>query len=224
MSGPGDFLLDELDFGVTSDGGPLEDPVSPVVLRALSFELAPAASLENVVLASGDYVRVADGQVVEGLTSNMGNGQVEVGADAVAVPGLETHVGPVFSRGKVLLRSSSTIDGDLVTVLAPELQAGAHVTGTTTEGASFEPPVLVSWTAPTPEALGADFSVPPDGNRQLDRISARSVTVFSRGELSIPGGIRYLDSLVVEPDGVLRIDTTESPVVLYVLTQLDYKG
>lgn len=93
INGPANFVVDELSLG-TSVG----EPPPPPEVETLTFALPAGVAAKDVSLAAADYLRVADGQHVTGLVTNMGNGETNLGAEAVLT-------GSVYRHGQYVRRA-----------------------------------------------------------------------------------------------------------------------
>lgn len=164
-------------------------------------------------LTIDDRVTLSEEGVIPAISSG-GPERSEFGA-GVSVWANAWSVGDVD-----FLRSGSTIEGDIRTAGSILRQDNVVVRGTTTEGAALSLSEL-SWDVEWPSVAPVGFAHGADAtNRPLDPGAFGAVSIHPRATVTLKTGTYTFESLVVEPEAHLRIDTEGGPVQIYVKHEL----
>jgi serine protease len=185
------------------------------------FTLTLPSSTESgaLALAAGNGLQVGDRARV---TATSGFAALSNGGSTVTTLGVESQVGTTRSVGSLVLRDRARVNGDASAGGAITLGNGAAITGVAVANTPV-PLDRVSWTVNLPQS-GSPVTVPPDGSASSAPGSYAAVLVNSRATLSLRAGTYYMDSLTVEPQARLSVNTQDGPVVVYVRQGLTFRG
>lgn len=164
---------------------------------------------EGIVLGSGTVLSTGDGKFA-GIASKSGEVRVEA----------SSTVGTVFTPDKVFVGGNSKVTGKLFAG-STEIQAGADVPAAQ---APMGSPNEVSWSVTFPPTSGANVNLEPDRTDTLAPGNYGSLRVASRSTLKLSTGTYYFDTMQLEPQSVLELDTTGGTVVINVLGGLTHRG
>jgi hypothetical protein len=222
-------------YGETDYGGPcrssfdgdcdrnVDDPVNcPMVFDEGTKTYNPPdmgnADTTSVALYGTLYVEVNDRAVVW-------NGRGGLG-DIVAGPGrwgqhtrigVEARVADVYSVGPVEVAPRASIDGVLT---------GGGLSGNAPliRGKPRVPPIALSTTF-APTGPDDDISLEPEQPpRDIDPGDYRWVTVKRASQLRLSTGVYHFRGLTLDSQGILGLDTSNGPIVLYVQERLTIRG
>lgn len=210
-SGGAPILVDNLTFGT---GGSSSEPAETL----LAVSLPVNADLGEIALAASNSVLVGSQSVINGQVANSGDGPLELQASSKA--------GTLVSRGPLLLRDSAFVEGDATTSGAAERQNNVVVTGTLLERISMGVRDAARWSVRIPTTTGESIQLEPDTVRQVSPDAGHLLTlrVQPRARAILRSGQYFLKSLEVASEGILEIDDTDGPVVLYVEEGFSYQG
>lgn len=169
-----------------------------VELGHSSAALAPEACVVGTAkLILGDRATTA---------ANVATDDLNLGASAV-IGGSANVFGPS------LLRSQSTIQGDLDALVKPTLQAGAQVKGTTRTPGNAMQAVLPTYTF----SVGTTPLTVNPGTPQTVNPGAYGATTIQSGAVAtFVAGPYYLASLTVNASASLTLDTSKGDVLIFV--------
>jgi hypothetical protein len=188
----------------------------------VQFKVSLPANLTmwDVALGVTRALRVNDRSVISsqnGLRptiSNAGTLDTNIGADA--------FVGSVLAHRNVFLRERAQVGGSVVAGGSITTQNGVRADGVlqpnSDPGYSTQ-----TWSVSFPTST-TDVSLEPDQSRAVAPGTYRNFIVKSRAKLSLSPGRYTVQSLDLEPQGVLEVSTTGGVVELYVRSTLLYKG
>jgi hypothetical protein len=186
--------------------------------------------LSRIALQSSNSARISDGVLVEPSSSkqadivNTGGSTLEIGVDAVvgSPKGGSVRV-DTLALGRVWLRERAYMSGSVVSSGGIEKQNGVTILGAELARQVLPPLRTLTWNVSLPSS-GAAVDLQPDRSRTLAPGAYASVHVKSRSTLSMTGGTYYLDSLTMEPQARLSVDTSADLVVVYVRGELNMKA
>lgn len=170
--------------------------------------LAVSAS-EGIIIGSGTELTAADGQFADIATST---GEIRVESSS--------GVGTVSTSGHVFVGSQSTIHGKLF-ASSTEVQSGASAPGVLPYPGE---PNKIKWNVTFPSASGDSINLEPAQTRNLDPGNYGALRVASRSTVTLTTGTYYFDTLQLEPDSILEVDTTGGTVVINVRGELTHRG
>jgi V8-like Glu-specific endopeptidase len=212
--GSGTYLLDNL---VVSDqvsgGGTTPGPTSAT---ELSIAVPRGLSVADVMISGTERVTIDDrsdlsrpGEI--SYVANLGASTLEFGAQVDAYANV-TSIGDVN-----FLRSQSHTYGSVVTAGRVTRQDGSvRIDGAVTERANVQV-AETRWSVDWPENATTDITRAPDSpDFQLEAGAYDSIQIFSRATVTLRSGTYFINSLVVEPQVKLRVDTSSGPVLIYV--------
>lgn len=211
-SGLGAFLIDDL---VVDDETPSEEPPADASLVRFSLTYPGGAKPTQVFMSALDRLTLDDG-VTAGVAgeapflASIGPSTSEFGARVKAYA-------DVTSEGDVdFLRSDSSVFGDVTTEGAIVRQNNVTILGAAREGVVLDSSTL-EWDVDWPTAPTQDISLPPDTvNTPIAPGSYDEIHIFSRATATFRAGNYYIESLVVEPEAHLKMDTSAGPIQFYV--------
>jgi len=181
---------------------------------AFSFKLPTGLVPEDVSASSVGLLKVGDRALVTGISVSS-TGKVEIRNDA--------KTGTVFAKQNIQLLDRAKVSGNATAGGVVQLGNGAVVTGTKTNGANLSFKEF-SWTATSPQASQGNISLEPDTSRVLAPNTYGNLTVKSRAKLSLEAGVYVFNTVLIEPQAKLLIDSTLGPVQVYVKTGLTFRG
>lgn len=127
----------------------------------------------------------------------------------------------LWSVGGVFLATGTTVAGSVTTAGTLTEQTGVTVGGPISQQAPLTPSATtISVAFP---ASSNNVTLQPGASASLPPGAYASVTVNSRATLTLSSGTYYLDSLDIEPQGVVAL-TGSGPFVINVRTSLTAKG
>ena len=172
---------------------------------------------EQAVLYASASLVLADRVETVGnpLLVAAGNGLTRIGVDA--------RIGTLRSLGPVDLRDRARARGSIASGGTVTLGNGAGADGGIRSNVSVGLDSLSSFAVTFP-APGPAVMLEPDQRRDLLPGSYSSVHVKSRSTLTLVGGEYFFESLTIEPQASLVIDSSESPVRIYVKSGLIFRG
>lgn len=126
----------------------------------------------SVAVGASGSLLLRDRSRVEGIASNLGAGQTDVGVEA--------HTKDVYSEPRVTLRDRAAVDGSIVTKLAPAYGNQTQVAGAVSTNGLFSDPegktFLVEW----PNVSVGDIDLQPDQTMTITPGRRGNVSVKSR--------------------------------------------
>ena len=189
----------------------------------LTVPLPPGSPMSSVAVgANGTLLIGSNDQIAEEgspgtlpMISNAGTGMTSTSQTAV---GLTANL---WSVGGVFLATGTTVAGSVTTAGTLTEQTGVTVGGTISQKASLTPSATtLSVTFP---ASNTNVTLQPGASTSVAPGAYASVTVNSRATLTLSSGTYYIDSLDVEPQGVIAL-TGSGPFVINVRTSFMAKG
>lgn len=194
----------------------------PSQLTNVSLTLPAGVQLGDFTVGANGALRIEDRVTVKG-TTGAGAAVVNGGLTESNI-GVEAVVGNLTSVVGVTLRDRSAVWGNLTTAGSLTRGNNTTITGIPSPNASLGTSTVQPWAVNLPVATMGDVTVPPDMPSVLAPGSYGSVTAYSRSTLSLSSGAYYMGSLDIEPQAVLRLDTSAGPVVMYVRGSVIFRG
>jgi hypothetical protein len=192
-------------------------------VQPLAFDLPPLVSSESVALGASNSLNLGDRTLVTGVNgsltsiSAMGSGGTTLNPDA--------KVGNLYSRGPISLRDRAQVRGSIFTASSISRGNNTSVLGLTFPGFVFDPPGHFAWTVDVPAPNTTDVRLEPDQHRTLSPGRYRTVSIKSRSDITLGAGNYFIDSLdVLEPQAIIKVDTSAGKVKLYVTSSLTFRG
>lgn len=188
---------------------------------SLSVQFPSGQTPDDTLLAATDQLVILDGvSVGEGneleSVASFGANTTEIGSRAQLRANLR-------SEAPVSLRASAHVFGFVQTGATITTQNDVVIDGERLENQTIEPATF-EWQEAMPSASQGDVVVDPDQERALEPGAYGRVSVRSRAVITLSSGTYFFDSLVTEPQGLLRIDDANGPVRIYVRSELSYRG
>ncbi|HXT98809.1 MAG TPA: S8 family serine peptidase [Polyangia bacterium] len=186
--------------------------VTVALQSGTGFDTVGVAATDTLLIS--DRARVQFASTTLAPIANSGATQTQLGYD--------TKVGTVTSSAAVTLLDRVQVAGDVVSAGAVHLGNSDVISGAVRQNAavSFD---RFSWSVSLP-ASGAVVTVPVNGSRSIAAGSYAAVTVYSGATLSLAAGTYFMDSLDIEPQARLAVDTRAGNVLVYVRSGLTYRG
>ena len=201
--------------------------VTAAATETLTLTLDPGVPLQEIAFSGTEEVRVGGRTQMSvagdgaGYLVNTGTGSVHVQSDA--------QIFGLRGQGDVRLDDRGRVEGDVVASGSVTQGNQVVVTGAIEANASLPRPALAERTV---EFLGGDdvlrgpdapaLTLPPGAHGHVS-LQSRSTLVL--GAPAEGASSWYLESLAVEPEAVLRVETTPGrPTLLFVRQRFDFKG
>jgi hypothetical protein len=181
-------------------------------------DLFEVSGFEDVAVYGRERLMIQNSVSVLGAlgpANLLSGGQVEVAAEASA--------GTTRTRGKLFLRSNSTLFGDAISGDLISLQAGAQVQGESVMGAYVEPHDI-DWAPVFPSPVGGHVNLEPERIRALAPGAYGNVSIKSRAVLTLVAGTYTMNSFAVEPQARIVFDDSAGPIYIHVRDMLTYRG
>jgi hypothetical protein len=195
--------------GTCNDGTPCPfSIVTPSSLTPASLLLSATSTLKI-----DDRVTVKETNGNPATIANLGTATLQIGTDG--------HLGDIWSRGPVTIGARTIVNGTINGAVT--ITSGTGVTIKAKDNKSFTTTTSTSEiTFPTTNAGAYDLE--PGGTGRLSPGSYGAVAVKSRSKLSVTTGSYLLESLDLEPQSTLALNTTAGPIVFYVRTSVILRG
>ncbi len=187
----------------------------------LTFTVPQGLSPQDVVLSTTTSMTVGTSATVN--TDTGGFGAVANFGLPVTLIGNSANVGNLFSVAAVNLGTSATVHGNLESGGLVASEAGAKVTGTTSQLVTVASNTSVS-TVVTFPAPGANVSVASGHSQTLTPGSYGAVTVSGGGTLTLSAGSYQFTSLTVQAGGTLSLNETAGPILTYIHAGFQFAG
>lgn len=180
-----------------------------------SFQLPTSKLAQDYLIVGSQRVTLDDrctfGEAgAPAFLAGLGTPTFEVGAGV-------TINGAVESASDIsFLRSGVTVNGDVTAHGVILGQDNVSITGTSAEGISISSRAR-EWRVEWPQGELDDVDLQPDApNYDLTTGAYDSVRVASRATLTLRSGSYVINSLVIEPEANLLVDTSAGPIYVYV--------
>ena len=195
--------------GACNDGTPCPfSVVTPSSLTQASLLLSATSTLKI-----DDRVTVKETSGTPATIANLGTATLQIGTDG--------HLGDIWSRGPVTIGDRTIVNGTIHGNVS--VTTGNSVTVKAKDNKSFTTTTNTSSvTFPTTNAGG--FDLEPGATGRLGPGSFGAVAVKSRSTLHVSTGSYLMESLDLEPQSTLTLDTTSGPIVFYVRTSVILRG
>jgi len=182
--------------------------VTPASLTPASLLLSATSSLKI-----DDRVTVKETNGNPAAIANLGTATLQIGTDG--------HLGDIWSRGPVKIADRTVVNGTIHGAVS--ITKGVGVTVKATDNKSFQTVTSTSSvTFPTTNAGG--FNLEPGATGTLFPGSYGAVAAKSNSKLKVSTGSYLLESLDLEPQSTLALDTTNGPIVFYVRASVILRG
>jgi hypothetical protein len=196
------------------------EEVSSPVGGALQFDLPDGVALDTVALAASGQLSINDRARVQGanglgLAVNSGTGATSLGADAA--------VGDLLGGGTVALRERSLVARNVQAAGALTRQNGATVNGTVTQKTPLRSRVNRSWLVAFSDSA-TNVNLAWGQTQTLSPGAYGAVTVNAGGKVTLKAGTYDINSLKLEPQSTLVLDTSAGAVVVNVRNELVFRG
>jgi len=187
-----------------------------VVAEGLSLAV-PAGHPVNTVFLSGSETLTINERATLGAPGQLSTTYSGGPATTLFGAGTKGYIDLVSRSNIIDMKSQSRIYGGIITSgQVTKQDATVKVDGTVQQGTAVSSSVT-SWTVDWPASGEGDVIHPVDApNRVLAPGRYSKVTVYSRATMTFKSGIYYLDSLIVEPQAILRVEAALGPVQIYV--------
>ncbi|MBN2802507.1 MAG: hypothetical protein JXR91_05400, partial [Deltaproteobacteria bacterium] len=220
----GDYLLDNMDLGITggvdtevdtdSDTGADSDTAQPLVIN-LPDNLMP----QFVSLGANELLKINDRTEVNNYVTSI----TSAGSDGVNL-GVDSVVRDVVSLGNVFMRDRALVVGDVKTAGLLTVQDNYTVTGEVVESASVVPFNELVLNPGYFDAINGDVSIEPNLSESLDPGSYGALSVKTDSEVILSTGLYEFNSLSVEPGAGIVIDDVNGPVIVMVKSGFTFRG
>ncbi len=195
--------------GTCNDGTPCSfSIVTPSSLTSASLLLSATSTLKI-----DDRVTVKETNGNPATIANLGTATLQIGTDG--------HLGDIWSRGPVTIADRTVVNGTIHGNVS--ITTGNGVTVKAKDNKSFTTTTSTSSvTFPTTNAGG--FDLEPGATGRLGPGSYGPVAVKSRSTFHVSTGSYLMESLDLEPQSTMTLDTTSGPIVFYVRTSVILRG
>jgi hypothetical protein len=179
--------------------------------------IVPAGTdVGSFVVAANASLTLDDRAAVAGPISNVGSAGTRIGADAT--------VAAVFSQSTLTVGDRTTISGAVNTTGPIQASPSSHIAGPVNTHAVLTPARVRTLNVLFPAADTPDLIVAPDLVTSAGPGRYGTVTINTRARLKLRTGTYYVESLDVEPQGVLDLDEQNGAVVIYTNQPFIYRG
>jgi hypothetical protein len=187
--------------------------IPPIPENQMLLTDACLFSLTGLQIADRAQVKTADGKFA--TVGNAGTSETNLGCDC--------QVGNVWSTGPVMLRERCRVNGFVKTASALSQQNNVVITGTVSQNYQIQFPNLnVPVSFPTNNQ--GPLIVQPDQPGSGTPGAYSTGAVYSRGTLSLSAGTYCFDSLAIEPQAKVFVNSSAGPLVIYVKNDFTYRG
>jgi hypothetical protein len=182
--------------------------VTPSTLTQASLLLSATGTLKI-----DDRVTVKETNGNPATIANLGTATLQIGTDG--------HLGDIWSKGPVNIADRTVVNGTIHGAVSVTTGPGATVKAK--DNKSFQTVTSTSSvTFPTQNAGG--FNLEPGATGALGPGAFGAVVVKSNAKLKVGTGSYLMDSLDLEPQSTLALNTTAGPIVFYVRTSVILRG
>ena len=184
-----------------------------------ALQLPLATALTDVAVDAAAGLSVGDRAQIPGQNSGSAP-LVEAGAAPTDI-GTDAQTGSIMSVGVITLRDRARVNGD-ATSSSTINGNGATITGAQRQNT----PIALdrySWSVTFPQS-SVNVSVSPNTTRTLAAGVYSDVHVFSGSTISLQAGVYFADSLTIEPQAQVALNTTNGPIFIYVRQSLIFRG
>jgi hypothetical protein len=187
---------------------------------ALQLDLPDGFALESVVVAANGRLDVNDRARVNGanglgLVVNAGTGTTTLGADAA--------VGDLLGGGAMTLRDRSFVSRNVQSGGVLTRQNGVVVSGTISERVPLRSLVNRSWLVVFSDSA-TSVNLTSGQTKVLSPGTYTNVTANGGSKLTLKAGTYNINSLKLEPQSTLTLDTSAGAVIVNVKNELIYRG
>jgi len=137
--------------------------------------------------------------------------------------GVQTEVGNIVSRAKVVVRDSGIVHGFIHTSDHLETQSNPQITGPVEEHATVILPDLVL-NIPFPGVSMGTIELEPGQSTTAAPAYYNNLTVKSGATANLSAGAYYFNNFDLEPQGRVVLDAAAGPVVIWVRQSLIFRG
>jgi DNA-binding protein YbaB len=192
---------------------PGEEPLDPIVGSPGLHQLVLYA---KGLLKLNDRVQVKTSNCTDWAT--VGNaGLVETNI------GVETDVGNILSRAKVVVRDRGRVHGFIRTSDVLETQNLTEIDGPVVENTPVVLPDL-ALNVQFPSTSQGTIEPEPDQQRSAGPGYYNKLHAKSRSQVFLSSGVYYLNEFIVEPDARVWLNQTNGPVIIYVKNTFIFRG
>jgi PKD repeat protein len=189
--------------------------------QRITVALPEGAGFDAVSVAAADELRISDRARVQ-LASGIAAGAIANSGTTLTDVGVESKVGTTTSAAPVTLRDRAEVTGNVVSAQSITRMNDTVVTGSVSPNTplTFD---RWSWLVSLP-ASGAPVSVPVNSSRSIAPGAYAGVQAFAGATLSLVAGTYYMDSLTMEPQSRLAVDTRNGNVIIYLRLGFTFRG
>ncbi len=201
--------------------GDVVEATTTVLGGALQVDLPDGISLEGTALAASGQLSINDRASVFGAVSglgvavNVGTGTTTVGADA--------RVGDVLGGGNLTLRDRALIARNAQAGGTLSRGSNVVVNGTISQRAPLKPKVNRSWLVAFSDSA-TNVTLNSGQNQTHLPGTFGNVTVNAGAKLTLKAGTYNINSLKLEPQSTLKLDTSAGPIIVNVKNELIFRG
>jgi hypothetical protein len=186
-----------------------------------SFSIVTPSTLTqaNLLLSATSTLKIDDRVTVKetngnpATIANLGTATLQIGTDG--------HLGDIWSKGPVKIADRTVVNGTIHGAVT--VTTGNGVTVKAKDNKSFQTVTSTSSvTFPTQNAGG--FNLEPGATGALGPGAFGPVVVKSNAKLKVSTGSYLMESLDLEPQATLALNTTSGPIVFYVRTSVILRG
>jgi hypothetical protein len=168
----------------------------------------------NAVLQIDDRVQVVTTSGGFAPNTNAGNSTTNLGVDSKS--------GGITSVAPVVLRDRAQVTGNVTSAGNVTLSNGATISGQTLQNSAV-PLQTLAFDVAFPTAT-TGITLQPDQSASAVPGAFTNMTLGSRSRLSLSAGNYTSDSLDIEPQATLALDTTTGPILLFVKNNIIFRG
>jgi hypothetical protein len=188
--------------------------------QKLVVNLPSSSTVANVVLGAAGSLAVGDRATTKRADGTFA--QVTNAGSASSNLGADSQVGDALSIAPLTLQDRAHVNGNATSAAGITRGTGTVVTGQVSQNTPIAYDRL-SWDVSFP-ASGPDVTVAPSGSKTLNPGSSGNVHAFAGATLSLRTGTYYMDSLFMEPQSHLAVNTTAGPVFVYLRQGFTFRG
>jgi hypothetical protein len=212
---------DDADYAEDASLGESVEATTTVMGGSLQVDLPDGIALETTAIAATGQLSVNDRANVLGTVGglgvavNVGTGQTTVGTDA--------RIGDVLGGGNVSVRDRAFVARNVQAEGTFTRGSNVIVNGTIAQRAPLKPKVNRSWLVGFSDTA-ANVTLNSGQSQTHLPGTFGNVTVNAGGKLTLKAGTYNINSLKLEPQSTLKLDTSGGPIFVNVKNELVFRG
>ena len=182
----------------------------------MTFSFPAGVNQSQLAVAANGSLLIRDRANIGGPISNIGTVATSSGNDA--------RLRDVWSQTTVVLGDRTTVTGTVRSAGSIQRSPSVVITGQALANINIGPFVTRTINVTFPDAADVDAILQPDQTKSIDPGRYRTVQVNARARLKLRTGTYYAETLQIEPTGILDVDDSSGPVVLYLAQPFTFRG